>query len=136
MLQRTNSTAERKGLAPNPAFNRSAVTNGRSLFVEAVDGRLPWARRFRDLIELHLSDLGGRDVCSEGQCSLVRRIAAIEVELERMEGQFAQKPATPDKLDLYQRMSNTLRRLLDAIGLERKARDVYVGRAGDLEEFL
>jgi hypothetical protein len=117
-----NGPAERSSLAPNPLFNRSAVTNGRSLFIERIDGRSPWARRFRDLLELHVSDLGGPEACSEAQCSLIRRVAALEVELERMEGQFARAPAKADALDLYQRMTNTLRRTLQALGLERKAR--------------
>ncbi len=121
-MQRTNSSLRRSDLGANPEFNRSAVTNGHALFVERVDGRSAWARRFRDLIELHILDLGGPGECSEAVCSLIRRIAALEVEAERMEGMFAQSPATADQLDLYQRLSNTLRRLVVSIGLERKAR--------------
>ena len=112
----------RSGVVDRQSFNRSRVSNGRSLFVERIDGRSNWARRFRDLIELHVTDLGGPDNCSEAQCSLIRRIAALEVELERLECQFAQTAATADQLDLYQRMANTLRRLLATIGLDRKAK--------------
>jgi hypothetical protein len=32
--------------------------------------------------------------------------------------------AQPDQLDLYQRTANSLRRLLEAIGLQRRSRDV------------
>ena len=121
-MERTNTSLRRSDLGANPEFNRSAVTNGHALFVDRVDGRSAWARRFRDLIELHIMDLGGPSECTEGQCSLVRRIATMEVELERLEGMFAQSPATTDQLDLYQRMSNSLRRLLVTIGLDRKAK--------------
>jgi hypothetical protein len=32
--------------------------------------------------------------------------------------------ALPDQLDLYQRTANSLRRLLEAVGLQRRPRDV------------
>jgi hypothetical protein len=50
--------------ASNPAANaksprlRSRVSNGKRTFVEG-DGRSPWARRWRDLIEAHVADMGG-----------------------------------------------------------------------------
>ena len=100
----------------------SRVSNGSALFVEKIDGRTPWARRFRDLIELHLADLGGPDNVNEAQCALIRRIATLECECERLEGEFA-KPdriAGAKALDLYSRLSNTLRRLLDALHLDRR----------------
>jgi hypothetical protein len=37
---------------------RSRLTNGKEL-LPGVDGRSLWARRFRDVLALHLSDLGG-----------------------------------------------------------------------------
>jgi hypothetical protein len=78
----------------------------------------------RDLIALHLSDLGGADIASEAERSIVRRASALEVELERMERAFALAgEAEPEQLDLYQRTSNSLRRLLESVGLERRARD-------------
>lgn len=103
--------------------NRSAVTNGAQLFAEKIDHRSAWARRFRDLIQLHLLDLGGPENCSEAQVSLVRRAATLEIELERMEYEFA-KPdriAGAKALDRYSMLSNTLRRLLTTLGLDRSA---------------
>jgi hypothetical protein len=77
------------------------------------------------LIESHTSDLGGEDAVSEAERSIIRRIATLTVELERMEVEFAAAgSAQPDQLDLYQRTANSLRRLLEAIGLKRRARDV------------
>jgi hypothetical protein len=90
-----------------------------------VDGRSTWVRRLRDLIGLHLSDLGGDDAVSEAERSIVRRAATLTVELERLEADFAVAgEAQPDQLDLYQRTANSLRRLLESVGIERRPRDV------------
>ena len=50
----------------------------------------------------------------------------ITAELEFLEARFATAGdgAKPDDLDLYLRASNNLRRLLEAVGLQRRARDV------------
>jgi hypothetical protein len=103
---------------------RSAVTNGSSLLPN-VDGRSLWVRRFRDLLALHLSDLGGADNISEAQKAIARRAAVLIVELEQLEQKFATQGASEGgQLDQYQRVSNTLRRLLESLGLERRSRDV------------
>jgi len=102
---------------------RSRITNG--AWPAEVDGRGSWPRRFRDLVELHTTDLGGPDLLSEAERQIVRRIAGHEVELERMEAGLASAgEADPELLDLYIRMSGSLKRLLDAIGLGRRARPV------------
>lgn len=108
------------------AVARTRVTNGREV-LPGIDGRTFWARRMRDLVALHVSDLGGADACSEAEKSLVRRAAALTIELERLEQRFAR--AEPDNishpdLDMYSRLSNTLRRLLDMNGLQRRSRDI------------
>jgi hypothetical protein len=104
----------------------SRVTNGTSLFAEAgIDLRGAWARRFRDIFELHISDLGGVEAVSEAEQSICRRMATLTVELERLECRLVKQEAPDDRLlDLYQRVSNTLRRLLESVGLERRQRDV------------
>jgi hypothetical protein len=107
-----------------PSRQRSRVTNGTGLFVDAGDGRGPWARRMRDVIDLHLADLGGADVVSEAEASIVRRAATLTIELERLEARFSTSEAPPADLDLYQRTANSLRRLLEAVGLKRVPRDV------------
>jgi hypothetical protein len=82
-------------------------------------------RRLRDLMALHVADLGGDDAISAAERSIVRRAATLTVELERLELRFATAgEATADDLDLYQRTAGNLRRLLESIGLERRARDV------------
>src|SRR6202035_718632 len=68
-----------------PAKQRSRVTNG-ALFASTVrDGRSGWSRRLGDLLSLHIADLGGQDVVSNAERSLIRRIATITVELEWIE---------------------------------------------------
>ena len=101
---------------------RSRISNGKAL-LHGVDGRSVWARRFRDLIVLHVDD-SGPDV-SEAKRSIIRRASALEVELERLEAKFALAgEADAADLDLYQRASNTMRRHLESVGLERVPRDV------------
>lgn len=103
---------------------RSTVTNGNRLSVD-IDGRTVWARRMRDLIELHVADLGGHDAISEAERSLIRRAAAIATELERLEAQFAAAgEADAQTLDLYARSAGTLKRILEGLGLRRRPRDV------------
>ena len=103
---------------------RSAVTNG-SAVLPGVDGRSTWVRRLRDLMALHIADLGGDGAISEAERSIVRRAATLTVELERLELGFATDgESSAAQLDLYQRTANSLRRLLESVGLKRRARDI------------
>jgi hypothetical protein len=124
------SNKARRSVADSPHIggtspaHRSRVTNGSALLTTA-DGRSAWARRMRDLMALHLSDLGGEGAVSAAEKSIIRRAATLTVELERMEERFATDgEADADALDLYSRTSGNLRRLLEAIGLRRRPRDV------------
>ena len=111
---------------------RSRVSNGGQL-LPGVDGRSLWVRRCRDIIELHLSDLGGLSNTSEAERSIVRRVAVLTTELEMLERKFALAgSAEVDDLDLYQRTAGNLRRLLEAIGLQRRPRDTSL----DLQTYL
>ncbi len=104
-----------------PPRQRSAVTNGRRLFVEG-DGNSAWSRRYRDLIAGHISDMGGRSLLSEAQVSLVRRASAIEVELEQAEGKLSRGEAVD--LDAFTRAASHLRRILETLGLQRVPKDI------------
>src|SRR5215475_8419129 len=103
--------AARRGLTSAKVKRRffSAVTNGTRLLTDG-DGNSPWSRRYKDIALLHIDDLGGPDAVSEAQISLVRRCAAIEVELERLEGMMSRGAAGVD-LDAFARVSGTLSRL-------------------------
>ena len=102
---------------------RSAVTSGRKLFVEG-DPNSAWSRRYHDLVVGHIGDLGGRDLLSEAQLSLIRRASAIECELERLDAALSLGEAVD--LDSYARATSHLRRLFETLGLERRPREVEV----------
>jgi len=104
---------------------RSAVTSGRRAFI-AGDPNSAWARRFHDLVQGHVSDLGGRSNMSEAQLALAKRAAGLECELEQMEGRLSQGEEI--NLDSYGRAASHLRRILESLGLERKARDALLWR--------
>lgn len=105
---------------PRKPFARTRVTNGVALLPE-VDGRSMWARRVRDVLALHVQDLGGASAVTEGQLSLCRRAAVLTVELETLEQTFATDGAASQRgLDLYTRTTGHLHRLLSTLGLKRK----------------
>lgn len=123
----------------NKSKGRSRITNNRALFPrtidgQSIDGRGMWSRRLRDLIARYSSDAGGDNAISEGERSIIRRIATLQCALERMEAQFAldEGDATPGQLDQYQRLANSQRRLIETMGLRRRARDV----TPDLQDYL
>jgi hypothetical protein len=125
------SSAERHAADTRPKRIRSAVSNGRRLFVDG-DGNSAWSRRYRDLIVGHISDMGGRDMLSEAQLSLIKRASAIELELEQMEGRLSKGEQVD--LDTFTRAVSHLRRLLETLGLRRQARDVTLSRADIMRE--
>jgi hypothetical protein len=57
--------------------------------------------------------------------AIIRRAAVLTVELERLERQFALAgEADPETLELYGRVASNMRRMLEAVGLERCSRTV------------
>lgn len=113
---------------------RSAITNGRTLLPD-LDHRGAWARRFRDLIALHIADLGGIENCSQAELALVRHVAQLRLQLELQEQLWAERfdgVAPVKRLQDYQRVVGTLRRVLKTLGLERRAKDV----TPDLQTYL
>jgi hypothetical protein len=81
-----------------------------------------------------VNDLGGPDRVSAAERAIVRRAAVLIIELERLEVRFAEEvaPKAAD-VDLYARGASHLRRLLQALGLERRAKDVSPGSDALLE---
>jgi hypothetical protein len=108
-----------------PDYLRTRVTNGKKVLAD-TDGRSLWIRRLKDVMLAHIADLGGEEAISEAQKSVIRRIATQTVAIEKLEAQFAQEGEASDRsLDLHQRLSNTLRRNLEALGynlLQKKAK--------------
>jgi hypothetical protein len=106
------------------AYARSRAGNGH-LFGRDVDLRGAYPRRLRDLLAEHVQDLGGETNTSLAERSILRRIATISVELELLERKFiVGDGATPQDLQLYLTASNSLRRLLESVGLQRRSKDI------------
>jgi hypothetical protein len=124
IVGKVSSSAVRPANVRQRDRQRSRITNGSAL-LPGLDGRSAWIRRCKDVIEAHLSDLGGEDNTSAAERSIIRRASVMTVELERMEAVFAVAgEAKPEQLDLYQRTAANLRRLLESIGLQRRTKDV------------
>jgi hypothetical protein len=112
---------------------RSRLSNGH-VFSRSVDERSAWARRYKDLLIVHLNDLGGPDNVSAAEAAILKRACTLIVEAERLEEKFAiAGQAELEELDAFQRVSNTLRRLLSTLGLSRRQRDIT---PTDLQSYL
>jgi hypothetical protein len=110
-------------IAGHQRAHRSSVSNGSRLFaVAGLDGRTQTARRFRDLIESMTNDLGGADLLSEAQRQLIRRAATLAVMAEATEADVVRDMACD--LNNYGMIADRLRRILETLGVERRARDV------------
>ena len=92
----------------------------KNTFLADTDGRLVAARRFRTGLAQIISDLGGDP--STGQRMLARRIAMLDTAAEQIEAQAIS--GARFEHETYCSVVNTLNRLLAAIGLERRQRDV------------
>lgn len=128
----------RKKRTYSPTAFRTALTNGSSLFLDRnLDQRSTICRRLRDLIDLHVGDLGGHDCISEAELRLVRRAAMLTLQLELMDQRWATTEsggAAPHELETYQRVCGTLHRILVGLGLERRAK--AVNPAPNLQSYL
>jgi hypothetical protein len=116
------SAANIQQVIPRKSNGRSRVTNGSKL-LPLADGRSVTARRFRDVFDAICADLGGVDICSEGQKQLARRAAMLSAECEKLEAQSARGDAEFD-LEQYGQMTDRLGRCLARLGLERRQRPV------------
>ena len=77
-------------------------------------------------IAQHVSDLGGADNISNAEQALVRDRATLIVELERREGDAPAQAGEIDDtaLSIYASTTNSLHRVLAALGLQRRARQI------------
>jgi hypothetical protein len=73
-------------------------------------------------VSLVTSDLGGPTELSEAQRQIVRRIASLSVWCESQEAKMAD--GTEVDINEFQRTANSLRRLCESIGLQRRQRDI------------
>jgi hypothetical protein len=112
------SPFDRKGCKPS---TRSSIANGRLL--PMTDGRSATARRFKDLVYDISGDLGGMSQLTTAEVQLVRRASMLSAECERHEALAAQGDKEFD-VQTYVVMTNSLKRVLEVIGVKRRSRDV------------
>ncbi|WP_294609341.1 hypothetical protein [uncultured Roseovarius sp.] len=105
--------------APLPPEFRTRRGTG-AVTLAGVDGRSMMARRFREITSGVECDLGGD--LTEAQKHLTARAACLACWCEEREAELARG----QEFDAqgYATISNALRRLLNDLGLERRARDV------------
>lgn len=107
-----------KSATPKPQA-RTRVGNG-SAVLDGVDGRSVVFRRYREILAQLTSDMGGDP--SEAQQQIARRAAMLAIWCEGEDTKAAKGQAID--IGAYTTASNSLRRLLESIGLERRARNV------------
>src|SRR6056297_2263333 len=111
---------------PKPQGATRMGTQGTVL--QGVDMRTHGGRRFKELCADLVDHLGNDPTAP--QLAIIRRAAALGVWCEQAEAEQAQGK----ELDVaaYTTATNTLRRLLSDLGLERRARDV----TPDLRDYI
>src|SRR5437867_4223609 len=104
----------RRRVAKQATRSKARVSTGKRSSPFALnDGRSAFAVRFRTLCAQRCADLGGPDILSAQQLSLVRRSVILELSLEAMENDAA----AGQSLDAaaYAQASGTLLRILRAL---------------------
>src|SRR3954453_2050455 len=116
LRDRSDIEATSSAVCGFPSRARSAVTNHMGL-LPGLDGRSATARRFRDLVNAFVADMGGLDHCSEVRLGLVRRLAATTVQAEMLEARMV----NGDAIDIATlcTLASTTVRLSQRLGLER-----------------
>ena len=99
-----------------PKKCRSAVSNGRRLFVEGT-GNTAWARRHRDIVDALVAEF---DATNESDLLLVRRAANLSLQLEQQE--LAAVRGESVDTGAMVTAGNALRRLLRDLRASWKAR--------------
>lgn len=98
---------------------RTRIGNGRAV-LQDVDARSLTFRRYREILASLIADMGGDP--TEAQTQIARRAASLSIWCEEQDTSAAN--GTPIDIGAYTTASNSLRRLLESLGLERKARNV------------
>ncbi|WP_037436194.1 hypothetical protein [Sinorhizobium fredii] len=95
--------------------NRSAISNG-SWRLEGVDSRSALGRRFRDLCVSFANDLGGDASLNEPQRALIRQVAAVTVESEKLQASIVRgESVDPENLV---RLNNLQARLVKQLDIK------------------
>src|SRR5262245_66511598 len=120
-----DSPAGNPAITPRKPTARSRVSNGKD-WLANIDQRSSIARRYRDLMAEAIADAGGIDECSQARLQLIRRLAALSVQLEQLEAKLA------DGADIdvteYTVLTSTLVRVVSRLGLNRIPGDITAQR--------
>jgi hypothetical protein len=136
-LSKAKTSADRYIVKTSGAIQQVGLTNGsrRSQVLAGIDKRSLWYRRFRDLSNVFANDLGQQ--MSGAQQAIAQRAAALCVECELMEATFSrQGGASLIQLEVFQRTSNSMRRLLESLGINRGRVPKSVNDAPTLSQYL
>lgn len=90
--------------------------------IDALDRRTRPYRRYEAIRDAVLSDMGGEENTSEVQRQLVAKFSTLALQLKSMEA--AAIEGNEINLDLFGRCAGHLRRIAEALGMKRVARDV------------
>ncbi|ODS04138.1 hypothetical protein AUC71_05630 [Methyloceanibacter marginalis] len=129
--QKADSEPKTRGKQPYPSWKPWLQKSPRGPdrvraadLLPATTEEKAWVKRLRALMRIHISDLGGMDAISQSEVLLVRRASVLAIECEKLESLLANGTADPKTLDAYQRAANSLRRILAALGIKRRAEDM------------
>ena len=110
----------RNAIGGMKSAQRSRIGNGTDV-LPGIDGRSPSARRYKELLDQFIADMGGNP--SEAKRTIAKRAATLVIWCETVEGMAVEGVKDLD-IAAFTTACNTLRRLLADLGLERKARDI------------
>jgi hypothetical protein len=79
------------------------------------------------LVAILSADVASGEPLTEAQHQVVRRCAGLALRSEQIEARMVAGTATPEDICDYPRLSMTMLKLLQAVGLKRTAKDVTPG---------
>ena len=97
------------------SFVRSSVTNGRRLHPLPAAGNATWQRRFKDIYQLIVKELGPD--LTETQRQLARRVSMLSIACEKMESEAAAGHDYDHQI--YSMYTDQLGRTLQCLGLKQ-----------------
>lgn len=102
-------------------YGRMAVANCNGLLPD-TDGRMGFARRYKQIVNTIVADSGGIEQCSEVKLQQIRRFAAASCLAEQLEA----RAAAGEKISIAEHaaLSSETVRLSNKIGVSRIARDI------------
>lgn len=106
-------------IAGTSTRNRSAISNG-SWLLEGVDHRSALGRRYRDLCMNMADDMGGASILSEPQKAMIRQLAAVMVECEKLQSAIVKGEEVDH--EVLVRLTNLHARLARDLKVKTKAK--------------